>query len=59
MDVFFSIRALSQRLDVVLQKIQASFAYTNQIIQHSGIIYNVKDIADLYGKLQKNELTFT
>ena len=58
-DVFFAVRSLSQRLDVVLQKIRASFAYTNQIIQHSGIIYNVEDIADLYGKLQKNELTFT
>ena len=58
-DVFFSIRALSQKLDVVLQKIRASFDYTNQIIQHSGIIYNVEDIADLYGKLQKDELTFT
>ena len=57
-DVFFSIRSLSQELDLVLQKIQASFAYTNKIIQHSGIIYNVEDIADLYGKLQKDELTF-
>ena len=57
-DVFFSIRSLSQELDLVLQKIQASFAYTNKIIQQSGIIYNVEDIADLYGKLQKNELTF-
>ena len=58
-DVFFSIRDLSQKLDVVLQKIRASFTYTNQIIQHSGIIYHVEDIADLYGKLQKDELTFT
>lgn len=57
-DVFFSIRSLSQKLDVVLQKIKASFAHTNNIIQHSEIIYNVEDIADLYAKLQKNELTF-
>ena len=57
-DVFFSIRSLSQKLDVVLQKIKASFAHTNNIIQHSKIIYNAEDIADLYAKLQKNELTF-
>ena len=57
-DVFFSIRSLSQKLDLVLQKIKASFAHTNKIIQHSRIIYKVEDIADLYGKLQKNELTF-
>ena len=58
-DVFFSIRSLSQKLDAVLQKIKVFFAHTNNIIQHSGIIYNVEDIADLYAKLQKNELTFT
>ena len=57
-DVFFSIRSLSQKLNIVLQKIRASFAHTNNIIQHSKIIYNVEDIADLYAKLQKNELTF-
>ena len=57
-DVFFSIRSLSQKLEVVLQKIKASFAHTNKIIQHSKIIYNVEDIADLYAKLQKNELSF-
>ena len=57
-DVFFSVRSLSQKLDLVLQKIKASFAYTNNIIKHSKIIYNVEDIADLYGKLQKNKLTF-
>jgi len=57
-DVFFSIRSLSQTLDVVLQKIKTSFAHTNNIIQHSKIIYNAEDIADLYAKLQKDELTF-
>ena len=57
-DVFFSIRSLSQKLEVVLQKIKTSFAHTNKIIQHSKIIYNVEDIADLYAKLQKNELSF-
>lgn len=57
-DVYFSIRSLSQKLDLVLQKIKASFAHTNNIIQHSEIIYNVEDIADLYAKLQKDELTF-
>jgi len=30
-DVFFSIRSLSKQLDVVLQKIKASFAHTNNI----------------------------
>ena len=57
-DVFFSITSLSQKLDIVLQTIKASFAHTNNIIKHSEIIYNVEDIADLYAKLQKNELTF-
>ena len=57
-DVFFSVRSLSKKLNVVLQKIKASFAYTNNIIKHSQIIYNVEDIADLYAKLQKNEMTF-
>ncbi|XP_022782738.1 SE-cephalotoxin-like [Stylophora pistillata] len=57
-DVFFSIRSLSKKLNVVLQKIKASFAHTNNIIKHSQIIYTVEDIADLYAKLQKNEMTF-
>ena len=57
-DVFFSIRSLSKKLDVVLQKIKASFAHTNNIIKHSNVIYNVEDIADLYAKLQENQLTF-
>jgi len=57
-DVFFSIRSLSKKLNVVLQKIKASFAHTNNIIKHSQNIYNVEDIADLYAKLQKNEMTF-
>ena len=57
-DVFFSIRSLSQKLDLVLDKIEHYFAHTNNIIQHSKIIYNVEDIADLYAQLQKNELTF-
>ena len=57
-DVFFSIRSLSQKLEVVLHKIKTSFALANKIIQHSKIIYNVEDIADLYAKLQKNELSF-
>ena len=57
-DVLFSIRSLSQKLEVVLHKIKTSFALANKIIQHSKIIYNVEDIADLYAKLQKNELSF-
>ncbi|XP_068713788.1 SE-cephalotoxin-like [Montipora foliosa] len=57
-DVFFSIRSLSKKLNMVLQKIKTSFAHTNNIIKHSQIIYNVEDIADLYAKLQKNEMTF-
>ena len=57
-DVFFSIRSLSKKLNVVLQKVKASFAHTNNIIKHSQIIYSVEDIADLYGKLQKNEMAF-
>ena len=57
-DVFFSMRSLSKKLSVVLQKVKDSFSHTNNICQHSQIIYNVEDIADLYGKLQKNERTF-
>ena len=57
-DVFFSIRSLSEKLDAVLEKIKASFAHTKNIIKHSKVIYNVEDIADLYAKLQKNQLTF-
>ena len=57
-DVFFSIRSLSKKLNDVLQKVKTSFAHTNNIIKHSQIIYSVEDIADLYGKLQKNEMTF-
>ena len=57
-DVFFSIRSLSKKLDVVLQKIKASFAHTNNIVKHSKVIYNVKEIADPYAKLQENKLTF-
>ena len=57
-DVFFSIRSLSKKLNVVLQKIKTSFVHTNNIIQHSQTIYNVEDIADLYAKLQKSEMTF-
>jgi hypothetical protein len=57
-DVFFSIKSLADKLDLVLQKIRASFAHTNNIIQHSKIIYNAEDIADLYAKLQKDELSF-
>ena len=57
-NVFFSIRSLSQSLKVALQKIKDSFAHTNNIIQSSQIISKVETIAELYGKLQKNELTF-
>ena len=57
-DVFFSIRSLSQKLGIVLQKIKASFAHTNNIIQHSKVIYNAEDIADLYAKLQNDQLDF-
>ena len=57
-DVFFSIRSLSEKLDAVLEKIKASFAHTKNIIKHSKVIYNVEDITDLYAKLQKNQLTF-
>ena len=57
-DVFFSIRSLSQKLSAFLKNIKASFAYTNSLIQHSEIIYQVENVADLYGKLQSNELTF-
>ena len=52
------MRSLSKKLSVVLQKVKDSFSHTNNICQHSEIIYNVQDIADLYGKLQKNERTF-
>ena len=57
-DVFFRIRSLSKKLNMALQKIKASFENTNNIIKHSNIIYNIGDIADLYAKLQENQLTF-
>ena len=57
-DVFFSIRSLTQKLDAIWEKIKVSFAYTNNIIKFANIIYNVEDIADLYGKLQRNELMY-
>ena len=57
-DVFFSVRSLSKNLDVVMKKIQDSKGYTNKIVQHSQVIYNIEDIVDLYSKLQNNNLIF-
>ena len=41
-----------------MKKIQDSKGYTNKIVQHSQVIYNIEDIVDLYSKLQNNNLTF-
>ena len=57
-DVFFSVRSLSRNLDEVVKKIQDSKGYTNKIVQHSQVIYNIEDIVDLYAKLQTNDVTF-
>ena len=40
------------------QPLKASFAHSNNIVKHSKVIYNVKEIADPYAKLQENKLTF-
>ena len=58
-DVFFSVRSLSRNLDEVVKKIQDSKGYTNKIVQHSQVIYNIEDIVDLYAKLQTNDVTFS
>ena len=41
-----------------MKKIQDSKGYTNKIVQHSQVIYNIEDIVDLYSKLQNDNLTF-
>ena len=57
-DVYFSVRSLSKNLDIVMKEIQDSKGYTNKIVQHSQVIYDIEDIVDLYAKLQNNIVTF-
>ena len=57
-DMYFSVRSLSQNLDIVMKKVQDSKGYTNKIVQHSQVIYDIEDRVDLYAKLQNNIVTF-